>query len=313
MRTLDAIRERLQVEAADAGARLDRWLTDRLQELEYTVSRSQVQAWIRAGHVRRDSAPPRPSDAVGAGETYEVAVPAPEPIALLGDKMDIAVVYEDEDVVVVNKERGVVVHPAPGHLRHTLVNGLIARGTPLSSLGGGLRPGVVHRIDKDTSGLVMFAKSDLAYHSLTQQLREHTTHRVYEAIVHGILAHDEGRIDAPIGRDPRNRQRMAVTGGGKPAVTDFRVRQRFAGYTYVQLRLSTGRTHQIRVHMAYIGHPLAGDPLYGPRHTLPIAGQALHARELGFVHPRTGEALRFASDLPADMQHLVDGLAAGLW
>ncbi|WP_425387006.1 RluA family pseudouridine synthase [Alicyclobacillus herbarius] len=310
---LDAIHEQLVTEEIDSGLRLDRWLTDRLQELDYPVSRSQVQAWIRAGYVQKQGGKVRASDAIEPGQVFDLSVPASDPIELVGDEMDLTVVYEDEDVLVVDKPRGVVVHPAPGHLRGTLVNALIARHTPLSPLGGAMRPGVVHRIDKDTSGLIMFAKTDLAYHRLTEQLREHTTHRVYTAIVHGAVPHDEGRIEAPIGRDPRNRQRMAVTGGGKPAVTDFWVLRRFDRYSYLQLRLATGRTHQIRVHMAYIGHPLAGDPVYGPRHTLPIEGQALHAQELGFIHPRSGEELRFTSPLPEDIKRLLDGLAAGIW
>jgi 23S rRNA pseudouridine1911/1915/1917 synthase len=313
VRTLDAIHEQLYVEADEAETRLDRWLTDRLQDLDYSVSRSQVQEWIRAGYVRGARPRLRASDPVVSGESYEVSVPAEEPLAIAPDPMQLAVVYEDEDVVVVDKPRGLVVHPAPGHERGTLVNGLVARGTRLSQLGGALRPGVVHRIDKDTSGLIVLAKSDAAYHSLTAQLREHSAHRVYNAIVHGSLSHDEGTIDAPVGRDPRNRQRMAVTGGGKPAVTHFRVIDRFDKYTHLELRLETGRTHQIRVHMAYIGHPLAGDPVYGLRHTLPIDGQALHARELGFVHPQSGRELRFQSELPEDMRRLLQGLESGLW
>ncbi|MCL6548907.1 MAG: RluA family pseudouridine synthase, partial [Alicyclobacillus sp.] len=283
------IRERLAVEPADEGQRIDKWLTEALQELDYDVSRTQVQGWLEQGLVRGPRPRIRPSDPVTAGESYEIDVPAPEPVALVAEDIPVNVVYEDPDVVVVDKPRGLVVHPAVGHARGTLVNALIGRGTALSTLGGGLRPGVVHRIDKDTSGLLVLAKTDGAYHSLAEQLRMHSMERVYLGIAHGQFPHDTGTIDAPIGRDDRNRQRMSVRKGGKPAVTHFQVLERFADYTYLQLRLETGRTHQIRVHLAYIGHPLAGDPLYGRRHTLPIEGQALHAAVLGFVHPTSGQ------------------------
>ncbi len=303
---MSLIHEEIRVSEEDAGLRLDRWLTDALQELDYDVSRSQVQQWIADGYVSATRKKVKASDPVETGETYVVDVPDPDPVELVGDDVPFSVVYDDQDVVVVDKPRGVVVHPAAGHPRGTLVNGLIGRGISLSALGGSLRPGVVHRIDKDTSGLLMFAKTDLAYHKLAAQLKEHTVHRVYRAIVHGVLAHDEGMIDAPIGRDPRNRQKMAVRENGKSAVTHFRVLERFREYTYLELKLETGRTHQIRVHMAFIGHPLAGDPLYGRRHTLAIEGQALHAMELGFQHPRTGEWMSFTSQVPEDMEQLLD-------
>jgi 23S rRNA pseudouridine1911/1915/1917 synthase len=307
---MSLIHEELRVSAEDEGLRLDRWLTDVLQELEYEVSRSQVQQWIADGYVQASRKKVKASDPVATGETYVVDVPEPDPVELVGDDVPFAIVHEDQDVVVVDKPRGVVVHPAAGHPRGTLVNGLIGRGIQLSALGGSMRPGVVHRIDKDTSGLLVFAKTDLAYHGLAAQLKEHTVHRIYRAIVHGVVSHDEGMIDAPIGRDPRNRQKMAVREGGKSAVTHFRVLERFRQYSYLELKLETGRTHQIRVHMAFIGHPLAGDPLYGRRHTLAIDGQALHAMELGFQHPRTGEFTSFVSPVPADMEHLLELLRA---
>lgn len=310
---MTAVSERLTVEEQDAGQRLDRWLTEALQELDYELSRSQVQRWLQEGRIRGPRAKIRPSDPVAAGECYDVEVPAPEPVELAGDDIPVAVVHEDEHVVVVDKPRGLVVHPAAGHERGTLVNALIGRGTRLSPLGGQLRPGVVHRIDKDTSGLLVLAKSDHAYHRLAEQLRSHSVDREYLGIAHGSIPHDRGTIDAPIGRDPSNRQRMAVREGGKPAITHFQVLERFDRYTYLRLRLETGRTHQIRVHLAYIGHPLAGDPLYGRRHTLPIEGQALHAAVLGFDHPASGERLRFESPLPGDMERLLDGLRQGIW
>ena len=301
---MSLIRERIVVDGADAGVRLDRWLTEHLHDQDYEVSRSQIQQWIKAGFVRSDHTV-KPSDLVAAERWYELDVPDPAPVNLVGDDIPFTLVHEDGDVVVVEKPRGIVVHPAAGHDRGTLVNGLVARGIALSRLGGSLRPGVVHRIDKDTSGLLMFAKTDRAYLNLANQLKEHTVERVYRAIVHGQLVHDDGVVDAPIGRDPRNRQRMAVVETGKRAVTHFHVLERYREYSLVELRLETGRTHQIRVHMNFIEHPLAGDPVYGRRHTLDIAGQALHAMVLGFTHPATGEHMRFEAALPADMGRLV--------
>jgi 23S rRNA pseudouridine1911/1915/1917 synthase len=303
---LNHIRETLHVDSSEHGLRLDKWLTERLQDLDYDLSRNQVQNWISDGLIQSTRKRIKASDLVTEGETYEVLIPVPEPPQILPDDIPISLVYEDDDLVVVDKPRGLVVHPAAGHPRGTLLNALVAKSVRLSSLGGDLRPGVVHRIDKDTSGLLVLAKSDLAYYSLSEQLREHSMDRVYLAIVHGDVSHDIGVIDAPIGRDPKNRQRMAVVEDGKPSVTHFRVIERFGKYTYVELKLETGRTHQIRVHMAYIGHPLAGDPLYGKRQTLEIHGQALHAMTLGFTHPRTGERLSFQSPLPQDMTTLLD-------
>lgn len=307
------ISETLVVEESEKGQRLDKWLAERLQDAEYDLSRSQVQDYVKAGQVTGPKQKVKASDEISVGEQYVISVPADEPVQLVGQPMDLVVVYEDEDVIVIDKPRGLVVHPGAGHQQDTLVNGLIARGTGLSTLGGETRPGVVHRIDKDTSGLIMLAKTDLAYHGLAEQLRNHTMEREYEAIVHGVLPHDTGTVDAPIGRDKKNRQRMAVTGSGKHAITHFTTLARFTTYTHLALQLETGRTHQIRVHMAYISHPIAGDPVYGPRHTLPIDGQALHARTLGFVHPRDGRTLSFAAPLPPDFQRLLDGLASGLW
>jgi len=307
-----AIHVQYEVSAEDAGERLDRWLTDRLQEDEIEVSRTQVQRWLDDGFIRR-ARPGRlkASDPVEAGDLYEVDVPEEEPMELAPDAgVPFAVVYEDDDVVVVDKPRGVVVHPGAGHMRGTLVNGLLARGTQLCTLAGAMRPGVVHRIDKDTSGLVVFAKSDRAYRWLVEAFRAHDVEREYVAIAHGRMSHREGTIDMPIARDPADRQRMAVRQGGKRAVTHFEVLESFAKYSYLRLRLETGRTHQIRVHLAAIGHPIAGDPVYGPRHTLPIDGQALHARTLGFTH-LDGRRLRFESAIPSDMARLLDGLRQG--
>lgn len=214
--------------------------------------------------------------------------------------------YEDHDVIVVNKPRGMVVHPAPGHLSGTLVNGILAHCKDLSGINGVMRPGIVHRIDKDTSGLLMIAKNDVAHESLVEQLVNKTVTRKYQAIVHGIIPHDYGTIEAPIGRDKNDRQKMAVVDNGKHAVTHFRVIERYKDYTHVECVLETGRTHQIRVHMKYIGYPLAGDPKYGPRKTLENDGQVLHAGILGFIHPRTKEYLEFEAPLPDDFKQILE-------
>ncbi|OFW77968.1 MAG: pseudouridine synthase [Alicyclobacillus sp. RIFOXYA1_FULL_53_8] len=309
---MNGIREQLLVEATDDGVRVDRWIADALRDLDYPVSRAQVQEFIANGHVQSTKSRVKASGQVKAGEEYEISVPAAEPLILEADDIEIDVVYEDEHLIVVNKPRGLVVHPAAGHPRGTLVNALVYRGVQLSHLGGELRPGVVHRIDKDTSGLLVLAKSDLAYASLAAQLKEHTMERRYRAIVHGRIDHEEGTIEAPIGRDPKNRQRMGVTDNGKDSVTHFHVLERFPNHTYLELKLETGRTHQIRVHMTYIGYPLVGDPVYGHRHDDGFAGQALHAMTLGFNHPLGGERLRFDAVVPADILDFVDGLRTRL-
>jgi len=310
---MNSINEILRVEESDAGVRLDRFVTDALEDLGYSVSRSQVQGWLQNENIQGAKIKLKASDNVTTGDEFQVAVPADDDIVIEPDDIAFDIIYEDEHLVVVNKPRGVVVHPAAGHPRNTLLNGLVARGIKLSTLGGSMRPGVVHRIDKDTSGVLMLAKTDLGYHQLAAQLKEHTVDRIYRAIVHGRVSHDSGLIDAPIGRDVRNRQRMAVADNGKNAITHFYVLDRYTDYTYLELKLETGRTHQIRVHMSYIEHPLSGDKVYGRRHSLPIDGQALHAMTLGFNHPETGVYMRFEAPVPEDMQKLVDGLAAGLY
>lgn len=291
-----------EIDVEDAGQRLDKFLAGRLEN----VSRTQIQLWITEQQVTVDERPVKASYRLGVDEVVTLDVPDAVPLEVLPEPLPLNIVYEDGDLLVIDKPRGMVVHPAPGHETGTLVNGLLYHCRDLSGINGVLRPGIVHRIDKDTSGLLVVAKHDSAHVSLARQLAEHTVEREYVAIVHGRLAVDAGTIDAPIGRDPKDRQRMSVVQkGGKRAVTHFTVERRFADYTLVRLRLETGRTHQIRVHMKYIGHPVAGDPKYGPRRTLPIAGQALHAAVLGFDHPRTGERMRFEAPLPEDMQRLL--------
>lgn len=305
---MNGIREQLLVEAVDEGVRLDRWMAEALRELDYPVSRAQVQEFIANGHVQAIKNRVKASDQVKAGEEYNIFVPAAAPLTLEPDEIEIEVVYEDEHLIVVNKPRGLVVHPATGHPRGTLINALVYRGVQLCHLGGELRPGVVHRIDKDTSGLLVLTKSDLAYLSLAAQLKEHTMERRYRAIVHGRIDHEEGTIEAPVGRDPKNRQRMGVTDHGKDSVTHFHVLERFLNHSYLELKLETGRTHQIRVHMTYIGHPLVGDPIYGHRNDDGFMGQALHAMTLGFDHPLSGERLRFETVVPADILNFVEAL-----
>ncbi|WP_289142396.1 RluA family pseudouridine synthase [uncultured Brevibacillus sp.] len=286
------------VEPSDVSERIDKYIT--LQNEDW--SRSQVQAWVKEGRVTVNGEPIKNNYKLQAEDEVTLRVPPPKEMTIEPESMPLEIVYEDSDVVVVNKPRGLVVHPAPGHYRGTLVNGLLAHCKDLSGINGVLRPGIVHRIDKDTSGLLMVAKNDKAHVGLAEQLKEHSVDRKYVAIVHGVIPHEMGTIDAPIGRDPKNRQQMAVVfENSKPAVTHFVVLERFKEHTMVELKLETGRTHQIRVHMKYIGYPLAGDPKYGPKDTLDLDGQALHAKTLGFTHPRTGERLEFEAPLPKEL------------
>ncbi|WP_080840423.1 RluA family pseudouridine synthase [Cohnella massiliensis] len=298
-------RERSWIVPEDqAGQRLDKHVTDRFADA--SVSRSQVQEWIRDGAVVVNGMAAKPNAKLAAGDAITVTIPEPEPIEAAPEPIPLDIVHEDEDVIVINKPRGLVVHPAPGHASGTVVNALLYHCKDLSGINGVVRPGIVHRIDKDTTGLLMAAKNDAAHHSLAEQLKAHSVIRRYTALVRGVVPHDRGTIDAPIGRDRNDRKMFAVTDkGAKDAVTHFTVLERFAEYTLVELRLETGRTHQIRVHMKYIGHPLVGDPVYGGRggRNLGIEGQALHAGVLGFVHPRTGRTMEFSAPLPDDMEH----------
>lgn len=291
------------VSPEQAGNRIDKVLSD----VQDDWSRSQIQNWIKDKIVLLEGKPVKSNYKCTAGDVIEIEIPEPEVLDVVPEEMNLDIVYEDSDVLVVNKPRGMVVHPAPGHYSGTLVNGLMAHCKDLSGINGVLRPGIVHRIDKDTSGLLMVAKNDKAHESLVDQLKAKTTTRVYKAIVHGVMPHDQGTIDAPIGRDKIDRQKMTVTDeNSRDAVTHFNVIKRFTNYTFVECQLETGRTHQIRVHMKYIGFPLAGDPKYGPSKTLQIEGQALHAQTLGFDHPSTGEYMEFEREIPADMNELLD-------
>lgn len=286
--------EERQIEIdADLTGRIDKVLGHFLSD----VSRSQLQKWIEDGHVTVNGQVVKTKYKLKAGDVVKIIPEAPQTIDLEPEDIPLDIVYEDDDVIVVNKPAGMVVHPAPGHPGHTLVNALLYH-SPLSTINGEFRPGIVHRIDKDTSGLLMVAKNDLAHRSLAAQLKAKTNQREYVALVHGVIKEDQGTIDAPLGRSKKDRKKQAVVMDGRHAVTHFEIVKRYRHYTLVKCRLETGRTHQIRVHMAYIGHPLAGDPLYGPRKTLAGPGQYLHAGLLGFKHPRTGQEMTFTAPLP---------------
>ncbi|MHC8516340.1 RluA family pseudouridine synthase [Sporosarcina sp. ITBMC105] len=271
-------------------------------------SRTQIQQWVKDGAVLVNEHTVKQNYKVKIGDHIVIIEPEAEELDIVAEDLSLDIVYEDEDVLVVNKPRGMVVHPAPGHVTGTLVNGLMYQVKDLSGINGVMRPGIVHRIDKDTSGLLMVAKNDLAHVSLVNQLVNKTVTRVYTALVHGHIPHDQGTIDAPIGRDVKDRQSMTIVDNGKHAVTHFKVLERFGNFTLVECKLETGRTHQIRVHMKYIGYPLAGDPKYGPKKTIEFNGQALHAGTIGFEHPRNGQYYEFTQPLPEDFQTLLTQL-----
>ncbi len=284
--------------AEEAGLRLDVFLAARVEGL----TRSAAQRLLEEGAVTRQGKAVKKNEKTAPGAVYAVDLPEPEPLDVLPQDIPLDIRYEDEDVVVVNKPVGMVVHPAPGHPDGTVVNALLYHcGRSLSGINGVLRPGIVHRIDRDTSGLLIAAKNDAAHLSLAEQLQDHTLYREYRAVCLGNLKEDEGTVDAPMARHRTDRKKMAVDPAGKRAVTHWRVLERYPGYTYVQCRLETGRTHQIRVHMAHMGHPLLGDTVYGPKNRKPwpgVAGQCLHAFRLSFLHPRTGARTDVECPLP---------------
>ena len=293
-----------ELTAEESGQRLDKYLAGEMTNL----SRSRIKELVQAGEVLVNGKKSKVSYKVQKGDLIQVTVLPLEPLKLEAENIPLDIVYEDEDVIVVNKPQGMVVHPAAGHPSHTLVNALLYHTRDLADSPEGFRPGIVHRIDKDTSGFLMVAKNAAARESLEKQLAAKSNKRQYLAIVHGNFAEEEGTIDAPIGRNPKDRKQMAVVEKGKSAVTHFKVLEQYQGYSLVECQLETGRTHQIRVHMAYIGHPLAGDPLYGPRKTLPGHGQFLHAKTLGFEQPSTGEWLEFSVQPPEIFQQTVADL-----
>lgn len=286
-----------EVMPEEVGLRLDHFLALRLPD----YSRSALQKLIEAGNVTIVGKPLSKNYRIRIGETLDVCIPALQELSAKPEEIPLEIVYEDDDLLVVNKPKGMVVHPAVGHADGTLVNALLhhCKGS-LSGINGVIRPGIVHRIDKDTSGLLIAAKNDAAHRGLAAQIKEHSFLREYEAVVYGNVKQDSGTVDQPIGRSRQDRKKMCVTQeNSRPAVTHYTVIERLNGFTHIRCRLETGRTHQIRVHMAYIGHPVAGDPVYGPKKVIKnLEGQCLHAKTIGFVHPITGEDLYFTSDLP---------------
>ena len=287
----------LLLRADRAGERADQLIA----RLAPGLTRSAAQRLLEEGAVTRNGRPVKKNYKAAEGDVLEVALPDPEPAEAVPQDIPLDVVYEDDDVIVVNKPVGLVVHPAAGHPGGTLVNALLYHcGESLSGINGALRPGIVHRIDRDTSGLIIAAKNDAAHQALAAQLADHSLYREYEAVCVGVLREDAGTVDAPIGRNPTDRKKMAVDRkNGRPAVTHWSVLARYPGHTHIRCRLETGRTHQIRVHLASMGHPLLGDTVYGAKRPVPgLAGQCLHARRLSFVHPRTGERLTLECPLP---------------
>ncbi len=276
-----------------------------LPEFNSEWSRSQIQDWIKEGLVQVNGKTIKSNYKLKTGDHIEVTEKEVVEADIQPENLNLDIYYEDEDVAIVYKPKGMVVHPSAGHYSGTLVNGLMYQIKNLSGINGEIRPGIVHRIDKDTSGLLMVAKNDVAHRSLVEQLMAKTVTRKYTALVHGHIPHEFGTIDAPIGRNKNDRQAMAVEDDGKEAVTHFNVIENFKNYTLVECQLETGRTHQIRVHMKYIGYPLVGDPKYGPKKTLDIGGQALHAGVIGFNHPRTGAYIERVAPLPETFEQLL--------
>lgn len=292
---------------APIGLRLDIALVKSTQK-----SRGYIQNLITEERVLINGQPKKANYKVQDEDTIEINYPEPRELNVMPENLDLEIVYEDNDLLVVNKPQGMVVHPAPGAWKGTMVNALLYHCQNLSDINGVIRPGIVHRIDKDTSGLVMVAKNNTAHNNLALQIKEHTAHRRYRAIVHGVLSEPSGTIDAPIGRDPRDRKKMAVIlQNSKDAITHYYVLQKFLHFTEIRAVLETGRTHQIRVHMAYLKHPVLGDPLYGPKNNrLDIIGQVLHAENLKFIHPTTGQEMEFYADPPQSYQDIVIKLSA---
>lgn len=302
------MKQELFPEIADSGLRIDKYLSTVNEQL----SRSYIQKLLKSGLVLVDGKPVKASYQVDEGDVISLDIPEAVEPEIEPENMDLDILYEDQDVILVNKPKGMVVHPAAGHYSHTLVNGLMYHcKDQLSGINGVMRPGIVHRIDMDTTGVIIACKNDMTHNSIAAQLKEHSITRRYQAIVHGVLKDDAGTIEGPIGRHPTDRKKMSINyNNGKSAVTHYKVLKRFRQYTHVECRLETGRTHQIRVHMASIGHPLLGDLVYGPgKCPIPgLQGQTLHAGVLGFIHPRTGEYMEFTAPLPEYFAKLLNTL-----
>lgn len=301
---------RFIIEEDEQEQRLDLFISESIKE----ISRSYIQKLIAEELIKVNNKKTKANYRLKKGDLIEAIIPDPEPIVIKPEEIPLEIVYEDSDLLVVNKPVDMVVHPAAGNYSGTLVNALLYHCQELSEINGKLRPGIVHRIDKDTSGLLLVAKNDICHQDLALQLKEHSVERAYLALVHGLVVEPGGIIDAPIGRHPTDRKKMAVTlKNSKTAITKYLVKERFQHHTFVECGLETGRTHQIRVHMAYINHPLVGDPLYGfnKRDNLGFWGQALHAYLIGFQHPRTKERLTFQIDLPGHFQAILENLCKG--
>ena len=298
----------LQPNQEDAGKRIDAWLAANLED----VTRSGAQRLLEEGKVTKDGKALAKNYKLTGREILEVSLPDPEPVDVVPQNIPLDIVFEDSDVIVVNKPKGLVVHPAPGHPDGTLVNALLYHcGDSLSGIGGELRPGIVHRIDRDTSGLIIAAKNDFSHQRLAAQLQDHTLARIYHCIVTGNLREDSGTVEAPIGRHHTDRKKMAVVADGRNAVTHWRVLERYQGFTYVECRLETGRTHQIRVHMAHTGHPILGDTVYGNKKPVSgLQGQCLHAVGLQFIHPRTEELVELHCGLSEEFEAQLKKLRA---
>ncbi|NCC55308.1 MAG: RluA family pseudouridine synthase [Erysipelotrichia bacterium] len=297
--------KRYEVTSEEQLTRLDKFIN----ALESDLSRSRIQTLIEEGHVFVNQKVAKANYKVKMNDVVEIEAVEEECLTALPEKMDLDIVYEDKDVIVINKPKGIVVHPAPGALTHTLVNGLLYHCKDLSGINGVLRPGIVHRIDKDTTGLLIVAKNDKAHLSLSEQLQSKSVSRKYYALVHGVIEHEFGTIDAPIGRDVNDRQKMAVTAtNSKDAITHFKVVERFREYTLVECKLETGRTHQIRVHMQYIKHPVVGDEKYSYKKTMKVNGQLLHAHELRFIHPTSHQEVVVQAPLPALFEEVLETL-----
>jgi 23S rRNA pseudouridine1911/1915/1917 synthase len=293
---------KLIVDDEKAGERLDAFISEQINNL----SRSMVKSLINDSKVMVGGEGKKPSYHVQEGDEIIISIPEPQAVAIIAQDINLEIIYQDKDIAIINKPKGMVVHPAHGNWDHTLVNALLYHIKDLSGLNGELRPGIVHRLDKDTSGIMIVAKNDTAHRDLAEQIQEHSINREYTAMVHGIIKENAGTIEAPIGRSKIDRKKMAVTANGKPAISNYRVIKRFNDYTLVNVKLFTGRTHQIRVHFAYIKHSVVGDPLYGSKNdNLGLESQVLHAHLLGFIHPATREYMEFRSPLPDYIQKII--------
>lgn len=301
---MNDIEERITITVEGEEGRIDKYLATELTDM----SRSKIQLLIDEENILVNSKPIKSNYKLQPNDEIKISIPEPEPIDVTPEDIPLDIVYEDQDVVVVNKPQGMVVHPAAGHSHGTLVNALLYHIDDLSGINGKIRPGIVHRLDKDTSGILVVAKNDEAHVKLSEQLQDRSMTRKYWTIVHGVLPHNHGTIDAPIGRDLKNRQQFTVVTGGKEAVSHFRVLERFKNYSLLEVSLETGRTHQIRVHLKYINFPVAGDEVYGPKKTLKGNGQFLHAHTIEFIHPRTGELMHFEAPVPPIFEETLEQL-----